>query len=83
MREQHLEKILWLFLYNTGSHLASHVRLFYALDLEDAKMQVQHFINTVDYVVNEEHLEAMPGGFSIAAKSLPGRVQICSDCQRG
>jgi hypothetical protein len=80
MKEQRLEKTLWLFLYNTGSQRASHVKLFYALSLEDAKMQVQHFINIVDHIVNEERLEPMPGGFSIASKSFPGRVQICSDC---
>ena len=80
MKEQRLEKTLWLFLYNTGSQRASHVKLFYALDPEDAKMQVQHFINIVDHIVNEERLEPMPGGFSIASKSFPGRVQICSDC---
>jgi len=80
MKEQCLEKTLWLFAYNTGSQRASHVKLFYALDLEDAKMHVQHLINTVDLIINEERLESMPGGFSIASRSFPGRVQICSDC---
>ncbi len=80
MKEQRLEKTLWLFLYNTGSLRVSHVKLFYALDQEDVKMQVQHFINIVDHIVNEERLEPMPGGFSIVSKFFPGRVQICSDC---
>jgi hypothetical protein len=79
MKEQPLEKLLWLFLYNTGSHQVSHVKLFYALDREDAKVQVQHFINAADHIVNEERLEPKPWGFSIASKSFPGRVQICSD----
>ena len=81
MKEQRrLEKTLWLFLYNTGSQRASHVRLFYAVDLEDAKLHVQQFINTVDHIVNGERLEPMPGGFSIASRSFPGRVQMYSDC---
>jgi len=80
MKERCLEKTLWLFVYNTGSQRASHVKLFYALDLEDAKMHVQHFINIVDHIVNEERLEPMPEGFSIASRSFPGRVQMCSDC---
>ncbi len=80
MKEQQLEKILWLFQYNTGCRQASHVKLIYALDLEDARIQVQHFINMVDRVVNEERLEPMPCGFSIASRFFPGKVQIVSDC---
>jgi hypothetical protein len=80
MKKQCLEKMLWIFRYNTGTHRASHIKLFYALDLEDAKMQVKSFINTIDHIVNEERLEPMPGGFSVASRSFPGRVQIFSDC---
>jgi hypothetical protein len=79
MKEQLLEKFLWLFIYNTGGYQASHVKLFYALDLEDAEAQVQCFINTTDHMVNEELLKPMPWGFSIASKSFPGKILICSD----
>jgi len=78
-QEQFLEKTLWLLLYNRNSSQASHVKLFYALDIEDAKMQINHFINTDDDIVNEERLEPMPSGFSIGSRFFSGRVQMPSD----
>lgn len=80
MRKHHLEKLLWLFQYNTGSRQASHIKLIYAWDSDDARTQVQHFVNRVDRVVNEERLDPMPGGFSTASRFFPGRVQTVSNC---
>lgn len=79
MKEQSLEKILWLFIYNIDSHQASHIKLFYATDEKDAKWHVQCFIKSVDYIVNEELLKPMPWGFSVVSKFFPGKILVCSD----
>lgn len=73
---QLLEKTLWLLRYNSNSSQVSHIKLIYALDIKDAKLQVQQFINTTDDIVNEERLEPMPSGFSIGFRFFPGKVQM-------
>ncbi len=75
-QEQFLEKTLWLLFYNSNSSQVSHIKLFYALDIEDAKLQVQQFINTADDIVNEQRLEPMPSGFSIGFRFFPGKVRM-------
>ena len=78
-QEQFLEKTLWILHYNNTNSQASHIKLFYAVNLEDARMQVEQFIKTADDIVNEQSLEPMPSGFSIAFRFFPGKVQASSD----